>query len=178
MSKLPIISNEEIENRIYRIKGHNVMLDSDLAEMYGVETRVLNQAVKRNIKRFPIDFMFELDEKNWNKLKENRLSENKAWGGRRTLPRVFTEHGVLMLSSILNSERAVQVNIQIMRIYNKLREMVVTHKDILLKMEEMEKKIGKQDNEIKVIFNALKKLLEEPKQEREPIGFKRKGENK
>ena len=116
------------------------MLDEDLAELYGVETRVLNQAVARNIIRFPSDFMFKLSEEEFSDLKSQTVTSR--WGGRRKLPNAFTEHGVLMLSGVLSSKQAILVNIQVMRIYTRIREMLFTHKDMLLRVEHMEKHIG------------------------------------
>ncbi len=150
------------------------MLDIDLAELYHVETRRLNEQVKRNLNRFPKDFMFQLTEKEWaNLMSQNAIS---SWGGRRKMPFAFTEHGVLMLSSILNSERAIQVNIQIMRIYTKLKGMLTDHKDILLKLEKLENKVGKHDDNFKTVFDYLKELLNLKSGPLRKIGFKRKGE--
>ncbi len=151
------------------------MLDSDLAELYGVETKRLNEQVKRNIDRFPEDFMFQLTESEFKNLKSQNATS--SWGGRRTLPYAFTEHGVLMLSSVLNSDLAIKVNIQIMRVYTKIRKMVATHNDLLLKLEQFETKLADHDNEITLIFEYLKQL-EEDKQKglrqknRPRIGFK------
>jgi hypothetical protein len=165
-----IISEKEIESKIYLIRGQKVMLDSDLAELYEVETRVLNQAVNRNLDRFPLDFMFQINQKDW----DNLISQIviSSWGGRRKLPYVFTEHGVLMLSSVLNSKRAILVNIQIMRIYIRLREMLITNKEILLKIELLEKNTTKHGGEIKLIFKYLKQLIDQPVPPRKKIGFK------
>jgi hypothetical protein len=170
MAKGIAISDEIIINKIYLIRGHKVMLDSDLAELYGTETKRLNEQVNRNAERFPKDFMFRLTKEELENLKSQFATS--SWGGRRVLPNVFTEHGVLMLSSVLNSTRAIQVNIHIMRIYSKLREMLLTHKDILLKLEQIEKKITGHDEEIQMIFSALKELIEPPQEARKPIGFK------
>ena len=172
MSDKLIIPDEVVINKIYLIREQKVMLDSDLAELYGVETRVLNQHVKRNDTRFPDDFMFQLTEEEWENLKSQ--SSSTTWGGRRKLPYVFTEHGVLMLSSILNSKKAVAINIQIMRIFTKMREMLLTHKDLLLKMEEMEKKVVGQDEKIELIFSYLKQFIKEKEGPRKKIGFKSK----
>lgn len=170
-SKLTI-PDEAISSKIYLIRGQKVMLDSELAELYQVETKRLNEQVKRNTARFPEDFMFTLTEEEWENLKsQNATSRN--WGGRRTLPNVFTEHGVLMLSSVLNSERAIQVNIQIMRIYVRIREMLLTHKDLLLKIEQMEKKLTDHDERIQSIFHYLKQFIQEQQTPRIEIGFKR-----
>ncbi len=150
------------------------MLDIDLAEMYGVLTKALKQAVRRNIERFPEDFMFELDENEFESLRSQIVTSNKIGrGGARYLPFAFTEHGVLMLSSILRSEQAVQVNIQIMRVYSKMKELLMMHKDILVKLEKLERKTDKHDKEIELIFDYIKKLVEEPKERTERIGFKK-----
>ncbi|MCX6180705.1 MAG: ORF6N domain-containing protein [Bacteroidetes bacterium] len=166
--------DEMLINKIYFIRGQKVMLDRDLAELYGVETRRLNEQVRRNIDRFPEDFMFQLTPEEL----ENLMSHfaTSSWGGIRKMPLVFTEHGVLMLSSVLNSQRAIQVNIQIMRVYTKLREAILTNKDILLKLEQLEKQSSKQSKEIQYIFDVLKKLIEQPVQPRTMIGYKLKRE--
>ncbi|MBK7668461.1 MAG: ORF6N domain-containing protein [Sphingobacteriaceae bacterium] len=167
-------------NKIYFIRGQKVMLDSDLAELYGVETKQLKRQVNRNIQRFPSDFMFELTEKEFELLRCQIGTSKIGRGGTRYLPMAFTEQGVAMLSSVLNSERAIAVNIQIIRIFTKIRSMLLTHKDILLKLEQVERKILKQDEknekfekEIQIIFKALKQLLNPPQPEREKIGYKK-----
>ena len=165
------VSEEVIISKIYLIRGHKVMLDSDLAELYGVENKRLNEQVKRNQARFPDDFMFTLTTEEWQNLKSQNATSN-SWGGRRKLPNVFTEHGVLMLSSVLNSEQAIKTNIQIMRIYTKMRQMLITHQDLLLKFNELETKVGKHDQSISQIFAYLKQLLQEQGEPREPIGFR------
>jgi phage regulator Rha-like protein len=167
---IQVVPDEVIINKIYLIRGQKVMIDSDLAELYGVETKVFNQAVKRNIRRFPKDFMFILNKKEFEYLRSQNVTSN--WGGRRYMPRVFTEQGVAMLSSILNSERAIDVNIFIIRVFTKLREMLLTHKDILLKLEHLERQLVSNSDDIQVIFTALKELIHEPTPPREPIGFK------
>lgn len=146
------------------------MLDSDLAELYQVETKRLNEQVKRNLSRFPEDFMFQLSTDEWNNLKSQNATS--SWGGRRTNPFVFTEHGVLMLSSVLNSERAIEVNIKIMRVYNEIKEMLLTHKDLLLKMEAMEKRVSRQDDKILQIFNYLKQFIQDQTKPRKEVGYK------
>ena len=155
------------------------MLDRDLAEMYGVETRRLNEQVKRNEKRFPSDFMFQLTEQELENWKSQNATSNKEKMGLRKLPNVFTEQGVAMLSSVLNSETAIEVNIQIIRIFTRIREVLLTHKDVLIKLEQLEKRMLKQDErtnkheeEIQVIFKALKELLNPPNSPRKQIGFK------
>jgi hypothetical protein len=144
----------------------------DLAELYGVETKQLKRAVKRNIDRFPEDFMFELNDQEFESLKSQ--IGTTGWGGVRYAPMAFTEQGVAMLSGVLNSKRAIEVNIQIIRIFTRLREMVLTHKDILLKLEQLEKKTLRQD--IKLIFKYLKELLNPKTEPMRKIGFRIKGE--
>lgn len=174
MNKSLPIPDEVVISKIYFIRNQKVMLDEDLAELYQVETRRLNEQVKRNQDRFPEDFMFQLSETEW----QNLMSQfaTSSWGGRRKLPYVFTEHGVLMLSSVLNSDRAIQVNIQIMRIYTKLRAMLMTNKDILLKLERLERKITNHDHDIKLIFECLKQLLNPKPEPTRRIGFSHKKE--
>jgi len=150
------------------------MLDEDLAELYQVPTGRLNEQVKRNIARFPADFMFQLTKEEFENLKSQNATS--SWGGRRKLPSAFTEHGVLMLSSVLNSERAVSVNIQIMRIYTKMREMLMTNQEILLKLEQLERQTFQNSDDIQMIFTALKELLNPPQEPRPRIGFRRQGE--
>lgn len=162
-----LIPQEIIQSKILFFRGAKVMLDSDLALLYGVPTFRLNEAVKRNRKRFPEDFMFQLTRKEF----KNLISQfaMSSWGGRRKQPYAFTEHGILMLSSVLNSERAVQVNIQIMRTFTQLREMLVSNKELRQKIEEMEKKY---DHQFKIVFQAIKELLEPPTPKTKgPIGF-------
>lgn len=170
------LKEEDVISRIYFIRGHKVMFDDDLAELYGVETRRLNEQVKRNVDRFPEDFMFQLTPEEW----ENLMSRfaTSSWGGRRKLPYVFTEHGVLMLSSVLNSDRAIQVNILIMRAYVKLRGILNDHKDILLKLEKLETKVRGHDENLEVVFSYLKELLLPINEPMRKIGFKRSDERK
>lgn len=170
-----------IESKIYLIRGQKVMLDFDLADMYSVETKRLKEPVRRNIERFPEDFMFELTKDEVEKLlkevipSRSQIATLKRGQNIKYLPFAFTEHGVLMLSSVLRSEEAVQVNIQIMRVYSKMKELLITHKDILMKLEQLERKTDKHDDQIKVIFSYIKKLIEQPKEEpkTERIGFKK-----
>lgn len=163
-----------IVTKIYLLRGQKVMLDEDLAELYQVPTGRLNEQVKRNIARFPADFMFQLTKEEFENLKSQNATS--SWGGRRKLPFAFTEHGVLMLSSVLNSERAVGVNIQIMRIYTKMREMLMTNQEILLKLEQLERQTFQNSDDIQMIFTALKELLNPPQEPRPRIGFRRKDE--
>jgi phage regulator Rha-like protein len=173
MGKEISINNHFIQNKIYLIRGQKVMIDRDLAEMYGVPTKALKQAVKRNMDRFPEDFMFELSEEEFADWRSHFVTSKSDKMGLRYKPFAFTEHGVLMLSSVLSSERAVQVNIQIMRVYSKLKEILLDHKEILLKLEKLERKVGTQDSDIKLIFQVIKNLVNEPKVPKNRIGFKK-----
>ncbi len=171
-----VASVEIIQNKIFLIREHKVMFDFDLALLYGVETKVLIQAVKRNLRRFPSDFMFQLTKQEYENLRSQFVTS--SWGGRRYLPFVFTEQGVAMLSSALNSNRAIDVNIQIMRVFTKLREMMISHKDLARKIEGLERKFqGKfqeHDKKFIMVFEAIRRLLQEkgePPKSKMPIGF-------
>src|ERR1700743_1649497 len=168
------VADETIVTKIYHLRGQKVMLDEDLAELYQVPTGRLNEQVKRNIDRFPVDFMFQLTEDEFKNLKSQNATS--SWGGRRKLPSAFAEHGVLMLSSVLNSSIAIGVNIQIMRIYTKMREMLMTNQEILLKLEQLEKQVVQNSDDIQMIFGALKELLNPPLEPRPRVGFRRKDE--
>jgi len=166
-----IVPQELIESRIYMIRGHKVMLDSDLAALYDVTTKNLNKAVARNLESFPSDFMYKLSKADLQNLRFQ--IGTSRWGGRRYMPYVFTENGVSMLSSVLKSPRARQVNIQIMRTFTKLRELLATHSDLRRKLEEMEKKY---DYQFKVVFDAIKILIAAPPPVKK-IGFTARKEN-
>ena len=177
MKKQPLLPDRVIINKIILLRDQKVIIDRDLANLYGVETRVLNQAVKRNIKRFPSDFMFQMtpeEMKTWKS--QIVISENDKMGLRKP-PYVFTEQGVAMLSSVLNSDRAILVNIQIIRVFTKLRVLLASHAEIIRKLDSIEKKDIEQDEKILLIFEYLKQL-EQAKQEetnlkeRKRIGFK------
>ena len=163
------VSIEVIATQILEIRGKKVMLDRDLAELYGVGPRDLNKAVKRNIERFPEDFMYQLT----NEEVRNLMFQfgTSSWGGIRKPPYVFTEQGVAMLSSVLRSKRAIRVNIQIMRAFVKLKELLLTHKDLAEKIEALEKKYASHDEKISLIFEAIRQLLEPPVKEKKMIGF-------
>lgn len=171
-SNLPIamVSEENILEKIYVIRGQKVMLDRDLAEMYRVEVKRLNEAVKRNASRFPEDFMFQLAQNEWRNLKSQFATS--SWGGVRKPPYAFTEQGVAMLSSVLNSETAIQVNIQIIRLFTKMKQLILDNKDLWMKIEKIEQHLIKNDEEIKTVFAYLKKLLVQENKPRNPIGFK------
>jgi len=150
-----VVKQDIIEKKIYLIRGTNVMLDKDLAELYGVETRVLIQAVKRNIERFPEDFMFQLTKEEFENLRSQIVSS--SWGGRRYLPYAFTEQGVAMLSSVLHSKRAIQVNIAIMRVFVNIRRLVSANRVILTKLNQLENKVQSHDKKIRTIFEIIHK---------------------
>jgi len=168
-----MLIDEVIINKIYSIRAKKVMLDRDLAELYGVETKLLKRAVRRNINRFPDDFMFELTQQELADWRYQFGTSNSDKMGLRILPFAFTEQGVAMLSSVLNSERAIAVNIQIIRVFTKMRELLETHKDVLQKLEELEKKNIEQDEKILLIFEYLKQL-EQSKPEKEKLKNRRK----
>ena len=165
-----LILVEIIERKIYLIRGHKVMLDRDLAELYQVPTRRLNEQVKRNLTRFPADFMFQLSDEEAENLRSQFATSSTSHGGRRYLPYVFTEQGVAMLSSVLNSERAVQVNIAIMRTFVKLRQMLASNADLARKLAAMEKKY---DSQFKMVFDAIRELMRPPEPKKRKIGFQR-----
>jgi hypothetical protein len=158
---------EDISQRIHIIRGHRVMLDADLAELYGVPTKRLNEAVRRNATRFPEDFMFRLTEDDIEILR-SQIATSRFWGGRRYFPYVFTEQGVAMLSSVLNSEQAIQVNIAIMRAFVRMRRMLVSHEELARKVDALE---GKYDAQFRGVFDAIRALMEPPKTPRRRIGF-------
>jgi len=161
-----LVPQETIEQKIILVRGHKVMLDKDLAKLYGVTTSNLNKAVTRNLHRFPEDFMFRMSKSEFNNLIFH--FGTSSWGGVRKAPRVFTEHGILMLSSVLKSKRASQVNIQIMRTFVKLRKMLVDHRQLLKKIEDMEKCY---DSQFKIVFEAIRQLMSVPEKPKRNIGF-------
>ena len=168
--KIINVSNDQIENKIFFIRKKKVMIDRDLARLYGVETRILNQAVRRNLERFPNDFMFQLNKREMEIWMSQIVISNKDKMGIRKNSLVFTEQGVAMLSSVLNSKRAIQVNIQIMRTFTKIREMVATNKELREKIEKLEKKYDKR---FRIIFDVIRRFLESDKKEdsKRKIGF-------
>lgn len=173
-----LIPAERIEQKIYLVRGQKVMLDYDLAELYQVKTKNLNKAVKRNVRRFPKDFRFQLNKEETEDLRfqfgtsnlKSQFATSKR-GGRRYLPFVFTEQGVAMLSSVLNSERAIQVNIAIMRAFVKLRQILSTHKELASKLNELEQRVSGHDGEIRTIFEAIRQLMLPPDKPKRKIGF-------
>jgi len=175
LKKKRVIPDEVVMNKIIMVRSQKIMIDRDLAELYGVTTKQLNQQVKRNAKRFPEDFMFQLTEEEKEEVVTN-CDHLKTLKFSPVLPFAFTEHGAVMLASVLNSERAIEMNIQIVRVFTKIREMLLAHKDILLQLEKIEKKLTGHDEDITLIFGYLKQLLNSPSPPRQRIGFKRKDE--
>jgi hypothetical protein len=175
-----LITDDLLLSKILQIRNQKVMIDRDLAEMYGVETRILNQAVKRNLKRFPEDFMFQMTAEELDNWKSQNVISNKEKMGLRKLPNVFTEQGVAMLSGVLNSDIAIEVNIRIMRVFTKLRESMLANKEILLKLEKLDRKligishdVKMHDGDIETIFELIKEIMDEKMRPRprNPIGF-------
>lgn len=165
-----------IESKIYLLRGQKVMADVDLARLYGVSTSQFNRAIKRNIERFPLDFMFQLNKSEYLSLRCQfgiSMYPNKLKGGRRYLPYVFTEQGIAMLSGMLNSKKAVQVNIAIMRTFVKLRQILLTNKDLIQKLNQLEKRIERHDIEIKSVFDAIRALMDPNERKNKKIGFLR-----
>ncbi len=172
----PKIQEEILVNKIYLIRGQKVMIDRDLAELYGVETKNLNKAVKRNPERFPNDFMFQLtkDECNSSRFQFGTLNRG---GNIKYLPFAFTEQGVAMLSSVLNSRQAIEVNIQIIRVFTKMREIISSNKEIALKLDQLEKKVGANTDDIVEIFDVLRSLVNPEFEPRTAVGYKWKKED-
>lgn len=179
----PAISDELVMSKIYTVRGYKVMLDRDLAALYGVPTKALKQAVRRNMERFPEDFMIEMNQEEFEQWRSQIVtSDQGAKMGLRYAPFCFTEHGVLMLSSVLNSTAAIAVNIQVIRVFTKMRELLVNHKDLLLALEKLRGTVSHHSRDIKVIFNILKRMQEEERnrsllaqipKKRPPVGFKK-----
>lgn len=167
-----LIPSDRIAQAILLVRRQKVMLDADLAELYGVETRALVQAVKRNIERFPEDFMFQLSQKEFAILRSQSVTSSH-WGGRRYPPYAFTEQGVAMLSSVLRSQRAIQANIEIMRAFIRLRQMLATHAELARKIDALERKY---DAQFKQVFEAIRQLMTPPESKRRAIGFRKEDE--
>jgi hypothetical protein len=170
MNEKLILKEDTIINRIYMIRGMKVMLDNDLAELYEVETKRINEQVKRNLSRFPTDFMFQLNEREFDNLRSQFATS--SWGGRRTFPYVFTEHGVLMLSSVLNSPKAIEVNIQIMRIFIRMRSALLENQELINKIEQIEQQTTQNSEDIQYVFRVVKELIHKKAEPRKRIGFK------
>jgi hypothetical protein len=164
------VPDDLIISKIYYLRGHKVMLDMDLSRLYEVETRRLNEQVKRNPKRFPEDFMFQLSEDEFDNLMSHFATS--SWGGTRKMPYAFTEHGVLMLSSVLKSDRAVEANIKIMRVFSKIRQMLSENTELRLAIEKLERKTEDNTRNIEVVFQYVDELAEKKKETRKAIGYK------
>jgi hypothetical protein len=173
MAKTSLIPAERIERAILVIRGQRVMLDRDLAALYGVPTKRLNEQVNRNRSRFPNDFLFQLTLEEASTLRSQFATSKRGRGGARYRPYAFTEHGVAMLSSVLHSQRAIEVNIAIMRAFVRLREILATHKELTLKLAEMEKKLGEHEERFQVVFEAIRQLMAPPPEpaKKRRIGF-------
>ncbi len=171
MKQNAIVPIEHIEQQIFLIRGQKVMLDVHLARLYGVPTKRLKEQVRRNRQRFPGDFLFRLTGEEFLNLRSHFATSRNEHGGTRYLPFAFTEQGVAMLSSVLNSERAIQVNIAVMRAFVKIREFLSTHKDLALKLEQLEQKYETHDKKIKAVFEAIRQLMAPPKKPKYRIGF-------
>lgn len=172
MTNSVAIPDEVVMSKIYLIRGQKVMLDRDLAELYGVETKVLKQAVRRNSGRFPEDFMFEMTKEEFDRWRKESVTDVGDRKGLRYAPFCFNEQGLTMLSCVLNTRKAIEVNLQVIRIFTRLREMIITHKDILLKLEQVERKLLNHDGDIKLIFQYLKEFLNPKTRPVRKIGFK------
>jgi len=166
-----IVPVSRIQSRILLVRGHKVMLDSDLAELYRVSTKRLNEQVKRNRGRFPVDFMFQLTAEESRDLRSHFATSRVGHGGRRYRPFAFTEHGAVMLATVLSSPVAVQASIQVVRAFVMLREMLSTHKELAGKLAELEKRIEEHDEEITALFDAIRQLMEPPRKPNRRIGF-------
>lgn len=169
---LELLAAPAIEKRILVVRERQVMLDEDLADLYGVETRALVQQVRRNIQRFPADFMFQLSTQEFNDLKSQSVISSGQHGGRRKRPLVFSEQGVAMLSGVLRSERAIAVNIEIMRVFVELRRVAASYAAIEKRLEEIEKDLGQHDEQLDQIFKALRRLISPPTKPKRPVGFR------
>ena len=169
MSDAPLVPVEVVESRILTVRGHKVILDADLAELYGVETRRLNEQVRRNAARFPADFMFRLSDREVADLRSH-FATTRSWGGRRTHPLAFTEHGAIMAAAVLNSERAVETSVLVVRAFVRMRQMIGMVSDLAQRLDELE---ALYDARFRVVFDAIRKLTEPPPATQRPaIGFR------
>ncbi|MBI5006102.1 MAG: ORF6N domain-containing protein [Nitrosomonadales bacterium] len=168
--KKSLVTTENIESKILLIRGQKAMLDADLAELYGVETKTLNRAIKRNIERFPTDFMFQLTTDEFTNLKYQ--FGTSSWGGRRTVPFAFTEHGAIMAASVLNSQRAIEISVHVVRAFVHLRDLVSNNKELSVKLDQLERKVAGHDRAIAELINAIRQLMApSAANNKRPIGF-------
>ncbi len=168
-----VIPVSSIESKIYSIRGHRVMLDSDLAQLYGVTTKRLNEQVKRNSDRFPSDFMFRLNVEELEFLRSQNATSSNRHGGKRYPPYVFTEHGAIMLASVLNSKRAIDASIFVVRAFVRMREILSVHKEFARKLSELERRVGGHDDDLKTLITTIKKLIQSSAPSKRQIGFKK-----
>lgn len=173
MNDISLISQEVIENQILVVRGQKVILDSVLAKFYGVPTKRLNEQVRRNKNRFPEDFIFQLSPQEMTILRSRFATSSLSHGGRRYLPYAFTEHGVLMAASVLNTSRTIEVSVLVVRAFVKLRQILASHKELATKLSELERRLGTHDAAIRSLFNTIRKLMAEPEPRKRKIGFKR-----
>ncbi|HUT53267.1 MAG TPA: ORF6N domain-containing protein [bacterium] len=169
--KNTLVLVKQVESMILVIRGQRIVLDADLAELYGVTTKVLNQAVKRNRDRFPKDFMFKLNNREVRNLM-SQIAISSGHGGRRKLPYAFTEHGAIMAANVLNSERAIEASVYVVRAFVKLREMLASHKEMAGKLKELEKRLDSHDHDIRALVAAIRQLMEPPPKPKKEIGFR------
>jgi len=174
MKTKEIVAIAKIENLIYIVRGQRVMLDFHLAEMYGVPTRTLNQAVRRNLERFPADFMFQLTKQEVTNLKSQFVISSFSYGGRRSLPLVFTEHGAIMAANVLNSDRAVSASVYVVRAFVKLREVLASHKELARKLKQLERRLDGHDDDLHALVSAIRQLMSPPATAKKRIGFRLK----
>ncbi len=176
MSKPPILSEQKVQKSILILRGKRVIIDADLAKFYGVKTKVFNQAIKRNIERFPEDFMFQLSADEWNYLRSQFVTSRLGHGGTRYLPYAFTEHGAVQAANAVNSPVAVQAGILVVRVFIKTGELIAAHKELSAQIEKLEKKLTsglkKHDKEIQLLFEAIHNLMNPPNPPRKKIGFR------
>lgn len=172
MTKRKAIVGRTVENRILFVRGHKVLLDSDLAELYGVSVKRLNEQVKRNRERFPDDFMFRLTADEFEALRSQIATSKKSRGGRRHLPFAFSEHGAIMVASVLNSRRAVEMSVFVVRAFVRLREILGAHKQLATKVSELERRLGTHDERIQEVIEAIRELMEIPEKPQKQIGFR------
>ena len=170
-----VVPLERVERAILILRGHRVILDSDLAALYGVETRRLNEQVKRNEARFPEDFAFQLTPEEFDHLKSQVATSSRQWGGRRKLPFAFTEHGALMAASVLNSPKAVEMSILVVRAFVRLRQILASNRQLAAKLNELERRIAAHDKNIVALFQAVRSLMAVPEKPKRRIGFSREG---
>ena len=171
MTKPDLVPAEYAERRILELRGTKVILDSDLAGLYGVETKRLNEQVKRNSERFPSDFVFQLTQEEFENLRSQSATSSRAHGGRRTPPYVFTEHGAIMVANVLNSQRAIEMSVFVVRAFVRLRGILATHKELASKLDELERKVGEHDEAIRALVTAIRELMSPSSKERRAIGF-------